>query len=84
MGTNSNHSRRWQTAYPLNSVPDQQILDGEIVALDRHGITHIETTRQAAEARQPFAGKFAATLFTVGIVGVGSRRRAALDFPSAI
>ncbi len=41
------------------------------ITLNRHGITHIETTRQAAEALQPFAGKFAATLFTVGIVGVG-------------
>jgi hypothetical protein len=30
-------------------------------------ITHIETTRQAAEALRPLAGKFAATLFTVGI-----------------
>jgi NRAMP (natural resistance-associated macrophage protein)-like metal ion transporter len=39
--------------------------------LNRHGITHIETTRQAAEALRPLAGKFAATLFTVGIVGVG-------------
>jgi NRAMP (natural resistance-associated macrophage protein)-like metal ion transporter len=41
------------------------------VTLNRHGITQIETTRQAAEALQPLAGKFAATLFTVGIVGVG-------------
>jgi NRAMP (natural resistance-associated macrophage protein)-like metal ion transporter len=41
------------------------------ITLNRHGITHIETTRQAAEALRPFAGKFAATLFTVGIVGVG-------------
>jgi Mn2+/Fe2+ NRAMP family transporter len=41
------------------------------ITLNRHGITHIETTRQAAEALRPFAGKFAATLFTIGIVGVG-------------
>src|SRR6202165_652261 len=41
------------------------------ITLSRHGITHIETTRQAAEALRPLAGKFAATLFTVGIVGVG-------------
>ena len=41
------------------------------ITLNRHGITHIETTRQAAEALRPLAGKFAATLFTVGIVGVG-------------
>jgi NRAMP (natural resistance-associated macrophage protein)-like metal ion transporter len=41
------------------------------ITLNRHGITHIETTRQAAEALRPLAGKFAATLFTLGIVGVG-------------
>ena len=41
------------------------------ITLNRHGITHIETTRQAAEALRPLAGKFAAILFTVGIVGVG-------------
>jgi NRAMP (natural resistance-associated macrophage protein)-like metal ion transporter len=41
------------------------------ITLNRHGITHIETTREAAEALRPLAGKFAATLFTIGIVGVG-------------
>jgi len=41
------------------------------LTLNRHGITQIETSRQAAEALRPFAGKFAATLFTVGIIGVG-------------
>jgi len=41
------------------------------ITLNRHGITHIETSRQAAEALRPLAGKFATTLFTVGIVGVG-------------
>ena len=39
--------------------------------LNRHGILKIETSRQAAEALRPFAGNFAATLFTLGIVGVG-------------
>jgi NRAMP (natural resistance-associated macrophage protein)-like metal ion transporter len=41
------------------------------ITLNRHGITHIETSRQAAEALRPIAGRFAASLFTVGIVGVG-------------
>ena len=41
------------------------------ITLNRHRITQIETTRQAAEALRPLAGKFAATLFTIGIVGVG-------------
>lgn len=41
------------------------------ITLHGHGITRIETSRQAAEALRPFAGRFAATLFTLGIVGVG-------------
>jgi NRAMP (natural resistance-associated macrophage protein)-like metal ion transporter len=41
------------------------------LTLNRHGITHIETSRQAAEALRPLAGNFAAILFTVGIIGVG-------------
>lgn len=41
------------------------------ITLNRHGITRIETSRQAAEALRPLAGNFAATLFTLGIVGVG-------------
>ena len=41
------------------------------ITLNRHGITNIETSRQAAEALRPFAGNLAASLFTIGIVGVG-------------
>jgi len=41
------------------------------ITLNRHGLTQIETSRQAAEALRPFAGRFATTLFTLGIVGVG-------------
>ena len=41
------------------------------ITLNRHGITNIATSRQAAEALRPFAGNFAATIFTLGIVGVG-------------
>jgi Mn2+/Fe2+ NRAMP family transporter len=41
------------------------------ITLNRHGIMNIETSRQAAEALRPFAGNFAATVFTLGIVGVG-------------
>jgi NRAMP (natural resistance-associated macrophage protein)-like metal ion transporter len=41
------------------------------ITLNRHGITRIATSREAAEALKPFAGSFAATLFTLGIVGVG-------------
>jgi NRAMP (natural resistance-associated macrophage protein)-like metal ion transporter len=41
------------------------------ITLNKHGMTNIETSREAAEALRPFAGNFAATLFTLGIVGVG-------------
>jgi NRAMP (natural resistance-associated macrophage protein)-like metal ion transporter len=41
------------------------------ITLNKHGIVNIQTSRQAAEALRPFAGSLAATLFTVGIVGVG-------------
>jgi Mn2+/Fe2+ NRAMP family transporter len=42
------------------------------LTLHAHGLTKIETSRQAAEALQPLAGKLAATIFTVGILGVGA------------
>jgi len=41
------------------------------LTLHRHGVTDIETSRDAAAALMPLAGAFAATLFTIGIVGVG-------------
>jgi NRAMP (natural resistance-associated macrophage protein)-like metal ion transporter len=41
------------------------------LTLHAHGTTNIETTKQAAEALLPVAGKFAYLLFTVGIIGVG-------------
>src|SRR5229473_2910749 len=39
--------------------------------LNRSGHTHIETSKDAALALRPLAGRFAATLYTVGIIGVG-------------
>ncbi|TAK89427.1 MAG: divalent metal cation transporter [Burkholderiaceae bacterium] len=41
------------------------------MALHQHGITDIQTTRQAALALQPIAGEFAFTLFALGIIGTG-------------
>ncbi len=41
------------------------------LTLHRRGITNINTSREAAAALVPLAGPFAATLFTIGIVGVG-------------
>jgi Mn2+/Fe2+ NRAMP family transporter len=50
---------------------DDFIILTTALTLHRHGITNIETSRQAAEALIPFAGKFAAVLFTTGVLGVG-------------
>jgi len=41
------------------------------ITLNQHGITDIQTTRQAAEALRPIAGEFAFTLFALGIIGTG-------------
>jgi Mn2+/Fe2+ NRAMP family transporter len=39
--------------------------------LHAHGITNIATAEQAAQALRPLAGRFAALLFSFGIVGTG-------------
>jgi NRAMP (natural resistance-associated macrophage protein)-like metal ion transporter len=41
------------------------------LTLHAHGIVEIQTSREAAAALRPFAGRLAATLYTLGIVGVG-------------
>jgi len=41
------------------------------LTLHRHGITNIESSKQAAEALAPLAGKFATLLYTAGLIGVG-------------
>jgi NRAMP (natural resistance-associated macrophage protein)-like metal ion transporter len=41
------------------------------LTLHKHGITNIDTSKQAAEALRPFAGTLAYLLYTVGIIGVG-------------
>jgi NRAMP (natural resistance-associated macrophage protein)-like metal ion transporter len=41
------------------------------LTLHRHGLTNIETSKQASEALIPLAGKFASLLYTVGLLGVG-------------
>jgi len=39
--------------------------------LHRSGTTHVETTRQAAEALRPLAGNLSYWLFTLGLLGTG-------------
>ncbi|WP_306591129.1 NRAMP family divalent metal transporter [Geothrix sp. 21YS21S-4] len=46
------------------------LLTGAVV-LNAHGVRDIETTRQAAEALRPVAGRFAFLLFGLGVIGSG-------------
>jgi len=39
--------------------------------LNAHGITDIQTSSQAADALRPIAGRFAFTVFALGIIGTG-------------
>jgi len=39
--------------------------------LHSHGVTHIDTAAQAAEALRPIGGQFAFALFATGIIGTG-------------
>ncbi len=41
------------------------------LTLNAHGLTNVESSKDAAQALFPLAGKFAGMLFTIGIVGVG-------------
>ena len=41
------------------------------LTLNAHGITDIQSTRQAALALRPLAGEFAFTLFALGVIGTG-------------
>lgn len=41
------------------------------LTLHRHGVTRIDTSKQAAEALAPIAGRFATLLYTTGLLGVG-------------
>jgi Mn2+/Fe2+ NRAMP family transporter len=42
------------------------------VTLHRHGMTHPQSSREVASALTPLAGRFAALLYTIGIVGTGA------------
>jgi NRAMP (natural resistance-associated macrophage protein)-like metal ion transporter len=41
------------------------------ITLHAHGITNIDTAAQAATALRPIAGRFAFTVFSLGIIGTG-------------
>lgn len=41
------------------------------LTLHQHGVTHIDTSRDAVQALRPLAGNFAALLYSIGLIGVG-------------
>jgi len=47
------------------------IIFATAATLHAHGVTHIQTSEQAAEALRPVAGVFAFALFAAGIIGTG-------------
>jgi Mn2+/Fe2+ NRAMP family transporter len=42
------------------------------LTLHRAGVTKLETSREVAEALKPLAGRFAALLYTLGLLGTGA------------
>ena len=42
------------------------------LTLHVHGVVHLDTSRDVAEALRPLAGRFSALLFTVGLLGTGA------------
>jgi len=55
----------------LSNVIAYFIILAAAATLHRHGITTIDTASQAADALRPIAGRFASTVFALGIVGTG-------------
>ncbi|MCP9801809.1 divalent metal cation transporter [Synechococcus sp. RedBA-s] len=47
------------------------IIVATAATLNANGITHIETSAQAAEALRPIAGVFTFAMFSAGIIGIG-------------
>ena len=41
------------------------------LTLHRHGVTHIETSKDVVEALRPLAGNYCALLYATGLIGVG-------------
>jgi len=64
---------RWDTWWGMlfSDATSYFIILATGVTLHAAGITRIDTAAQAASALQPLAGNFAATIFALGILGVG-------------
>ena len=54
-----------------SNVVSLSIIVGTAATLHAHGVTTIDTAAQAASALAPIAGRFAALIFALGILGTG-------------
>jgi Mn2+/Fe2+ NRAMP family transporter len=59
------------TGMAFSNVIAVAIITATAATLHAGGITHIDTSAQAAEALRPVAGVFAEILFALGIIGTG-------------
>jgi len=59
------------TGMAFSNLVALAILITTAAALHAHGITNIQTSAQAALALKPLAGRFAFTIFALGIIGTG-------------
>jgi Mn2+/Fe2+ NRAMP family transporter len=55
----------------FSSLVSLAIVFATAATLNKHGITDIATSAQAAEALRPIAGQFAFAMFALGIIGTG-------------
>jgi NRAMP (natural resistance-associated macrophage protein)-like metal ion transporter len=55
----------------LSNVIALFIMITTAATLNAHGVTDIQTSSQAADALRPIAGRFAFTVFALGIIGTG-------------
>jgi Mn2+/Fe2+ NRAMP family transporter len=64
---------RWDTyvGMAFSNIVALAIIIAVAATLNAHGITNITTSSQAAEGLKPIAGRFAFTIFAVGIIGTG-------------
>jgi hypothetical protein len=59
-------------SHPASLAPRvNQTLITTAATLNAHGVTDIQTSSQAADALRPIAGRFAFTVFALGIIGTG-------------
>jgi len=64
---------RWDTYVGMgfSNIVALAIIIAIAATLNAHGMTNITTSSQAAEGLKPIAGRFAFTIFAMGIIGTG-------------